>query len=159
MAELVIALVVLMVLVAGILQVGTLGIRHTRVVNESRREAARLAMGDAAPLASPRFMADRTEGDDATRYSRDDEYTPGDVNAFLAGIAAYADPDDLGRHRPDNPVSAMAGSPYPHLMFGLVEGRQEDSVPLWPIVRHLLYGADEVEVRGETWLIWTRGIY
>lgn len=159
MAELVIALVVLLVVVAGVIQVGTLGLRHMKVVNEARREAAVQAMGDDAPFAAPRYIADRREGGDATRYSRDDDYSVGDVSAFLAGIPAYADPDVLAAHRPDNVVTEMAGSAFPHLLFGLVEGQEEDSVPLWPIVRNLLYGADSVNVRGEAWLTWTKGLY
>jgi len=159
MAELIIALVVFMVLVAGIIQIGTIGVRHTKVMNEARRKAAVDAMGGLSPFSGPEFMADRTEGQDRVRYSRDDGYIEGDVANFQRGIVEYADPDDLERQRPGNIVSAVAQSTFPHLLFGMVEGRADDSVELWPVVRHLLYDADSVEIEGRAWLIWTKGIY
>jgi hypothetical protein len=53
----------------------------------------------------------------------------------------------------------MAGTPFPHLLFGLVEGRADDTVELWPVVRRLLYQADSVDIEGRVWLVWTKGIY
>lgn len=159
MAELVIALVVLLVLCAGMVQLGTLCLRHTAVMQESRREAAVLAMDTVSPFSAPNFMADRQEGDDGVRYSKDDQFLYGDVNAFLAGLPVYADPDALEQWAPGNIISETAGSQFPHLLLGLVEGSEEDSVTLWPVVRRLIYAADSVDVEGSTWLIWTKGVY
>ena len=53
----------------------------------------------------------------------------------------------------------MQRSSFPHLQFGLVEGDARISTPLMPVVRTLLYRADEVEVEGKAWLTWTKGIY
>jgi hypothetical protein len=159
MVELIIALVVFMVLVAGIIQIGTIGKRHTEMMNDAREEAAVEAMKDVSPFSSPEFMADRLEGDDAVRYSRDDGYKAGFVDDFQNGIVEYADPDALEQRRRGNVVSEMAGTPFPHLLFGLVEGRADDTVELWPVVRRLLYQADSVDVEGRVWLVWTKGIY
>lgn len=159
MVELIIALVVFMVLVAGIIQIGTIGKRHTEMMNDAREEAAVEAMKDVSPFSSPEFMADRLEGDDAVRYSRDDGYKAGFVDDFQNGIVEYADPDALEQRRRGNVVSEMAGTPFPHLLFGLVEGRADDTVELWPVVRRLLYQADSVDIEGRVWLVWTKGIY
>lgn len=159
MAELIIALVVVMVLAAGIIQLGTLGIRHTQVMGEARRIAAVQAMSDLSPFAGPNYIADRTPGADVTRYSRDDGYTAGDINAFQSKILAYAHPADLNGRVGNNVVSVTANSPFPHFMFGMAEGQATETVPLWPVVRRLLYNAASVDVAGDAWLIWTKGIY
>lgn len=159
LAELIIGLVVFMVLVAGIIQIGTIGMRHSMVMNDARRDAAVEAMAAVPPFSGPEYMADRTEGGDGVRYSKDDGFIAGSVDGFKSGIVDYADPDVLEQQRPGSVVTEMAGSPFPHLLFGLVDGRADDSVKLWPVVRHLLYDAESVDIEGHAWLIWTKGIY
>lgn len=159
MAELLIALVVLLVLCAGIIQLGTLCLRHGAAMQESRRKAAVLALDTVSPYSAPHFMSDRQEGNDGVRHSKDDGFAYGDVNAFLSGLPVYADPNELEQFVPGNIVSDMAGSQFPHLLFGLVKGSEKEEVALWPVVRRLIYDADSVEVEGNTWLIWTKGVY
>ncbi len=159
MAELVVALVVLLVLCAGILQLGSLCLRHSDAIAEARRKAAVRAMGSASPFASPHFISTRAAGADETQYSRDDETIAGDVNRLQTGIPSYAEPDTLSRYIPGNVFSDFSESPFPYLFLGLVDGSDEQDVPMWPIVRQLIYNADSVNVRGDAWLTWAEGVY
>ncbi len=159
MVEMIIALVVFMVLVAGIIQIGSIGVRHSAVMDKARQDAAIEAMADVSPFSGPEYMADRTEGGDGVRYSRDDGHVVGSIPDFQLGIVEYADPAELEQQRPGNVISAMADSPSPNLLFGMVDGQADDSVELWPVVRNLLYDAEAVEIEGHAWLVWTKGIY
>jgi hypothetical protein len=43
--------------------------------------------------------------------------------------------------------------------FDLVHGRvQSDRIELLPVVRHLLYDAEEIRITSDAWLTWTREI-
>ncbi|MEI7881230.1 MAG: TadE family protein [bacterium] len=157
--ELVVALVVIMVLVAGIIQICSMGVSHSKLMTSARWEAGQKAMLDASSFAAPKYIAECTAGNDGIAYSRDDDTTPGDVNIFQGGIVRYAKPDELNLRREDNPVSSLANSSFPQEMFGLVDGEARTSVPLIPVVRQLLYQSDSVELQGKAWMTWTKGIY
>jgi hypothetical protein len=159
LTELIVALVVLLVLVAGIIQISLLGILQTRTMTEARRQAGAKAMLEVSSFSGPEFIADREAGADQTRYSRDDGFSGGDLVAFQSGIVDYSRPADLNQQLPDNAFSELAISSLPQLQFGLVEGESRATLPLLPIIRTLLYSANEVEVLGKAWLTWTKGIY
>jgi hypothetical protein len=159
LTELIVALVVLLVLVAGIIQISLLGLLQTRTMTEARREAGAKAMLDVSSFSGPEYIADREVGADQTSYSRDDGFDGGDVATFQAGIVGYSQPAALDLQRPGNAFSELSRSAFPHLQFGLVEGEAHASTTLLPIVRTLLYRADTVEVEGKAWLTWTKGIY
>lgn len=157
--ELVVALVVVLVLLAGVLQVGWLGVHHSRAMTEARREAGVRAMLPEASFSAPRFIRNCTVGADGVAYSRDDGVVADVPTVLTDGIVSYAHPSQLDGIRPDNAVSALAKGALPEAMFGLVQGEKTDRVALLPVLRDLIYRADEVEVRGSAWLTWTEGIY
>ena len=159
LTELVVALVVLLVLVAGIIQIASLGLLHTRMMNEARRLAGVKALQDAPPFSGPEYIAERTAGGDGVTYSRDDGTRRGDASVFQARIVGYAQPDELERRKPGNAFTLLYRDSFPELQFGLVEGRSQATTNLIPIVRTLLYRADEITVEGRAWLTWTKGIY
>lgn len=157
--ELVAALVVILVLVAGTIQICSMGVSHSKLMTSARQEAGRKALQDASSFSGPQFIAACTPGADDIAFSRDDDVTPGNVALLNMGIVDYAHPDELNQRRVDNPVSVLANSSFPQELFGLVEGEAKVSVPLMPIVRELLYGSDSVELQGKAWMTWTKGIY
>lgn len=157
--ELVVALVVILVLTAGLLQIGSMGVHHSRLMSEARREAGRKALLEVSSFASPRFIGACTTGSDGIPFSRDDDTTPGDVALLGAGIVDYAHPDELDRRQPDNIVSVMAGSAFPQELLGLVDGEATTNVLLLPIVRQLIYDRESLPLHGKAWMTWTRGIY
>lgn len=159
MTEFVVALVCILVLVAGIIQISVIGLRHTRLMGEARREAGQRAMLETSSFSGPRFVAACGAGPDDVAFSRDDTKTDGDVSLLTEGIAAHAHPDELNGVRPDNAVSVLASSPFPHYLFGLIESKQEDSVDLIPVVRALIFRSDTMELKASVWMTWTKGLY
>jgi hypothetical protein len=157
--ELVVALVVILVLFASIIQVSLLGVHQSWTMGEARKLAGVKAMSAASSFESPRFIEACTVGRDGVAFTRDDDVTVEAPSVFTTGLAGYAHPTELNKIRPDNPVSVLAGSDMPQAMFGLVQGEKTDTVKLMPIISQLIYGADAVEVRGSAWLTWTKGIY
>lgn len=157
--ELVVSLIVILILVAGTIQISWLGVRHSKLMNEARQEAGQKAMSDASSFAGPKFISDCTVGQDDIAFSRDDDANNGDVGDFTIGVVNYAHPSDLDRVKRDNPVSAVAKSAFPQYMFGLVQGEKKDTVDLIPVVRELIYRKDSVELKGSAWMTWTKGLY
>ena len=159
MVEFVVALVVILVLVASIIQIGTMGVRHSRLMEEARREAGRKAMQAASSFAGPQFIGACTVGPDGIAFSRDDDVIEGDIGSFSAGIVSYAHISDLDAIRPGSPVSVLAGSPFPQYMFGLVDSERQETINLIPIVRELIYRQDSIVLKGKAWMTWTSGLY
>ncbi|MEI8350981.1 MAG: hypothetical protein WCG36_01585 [bacterium] len=157
--ELIVALVVILVLLAGIIQVGWLGVHQSRAMMEARRKAGVKAMMPVSSFAAPRFIRSCTVGADGIAYSRDDDLVPDDPAVVTDGIVAYAHPSQLDGIMPDNPVSALSKSVLPATLFGLVQGEQKDRIALVPVIRDLVYQADEIEVRGSAWMTWMEGVY
>jgi len=159
MVEFVVALVCILVLVAGIIQIAVLGFKQSKLMSEARREAGQKAMLEASSFAGPQFISACTVGPDETAYSLDDGKTEGDVSELTVGVASHAKPDDLNDFCPDNPVSTLAGSSFPQFLFGLVDSEKTERVELIPIIRELVYGKDAVELKGSVWMTWTKGLY
>jgi len=159
LAELVVALIVILVLFAGLLQIGQLTRAQLNALNEARGDAARLAMSDlyTRRFPGPQFIRDWDVGPDRARHSRDDAARPGDPGLVRLQIVAHARPDDLAARVPGNPVSdAMTRVPLIDA-YALVHGRSETrTVPLMPVVRHLLYDAEAIDINADAWLVWTQ---
>lgn len=159
MVELVVALVVLLVLFAGIVQLSSLGLLQTRMMTEARREAGAKAMLDVGSLSGPDYISERTAGPDEVRYSRDDGMSRADPGLFQAGMVRYAHPALLNEQCPSNAVSLLYETAFPELQFGLVSGEAHATTNLLPIVRNLLYRVDVIDIEGKAWLTWTKGLY
>ena len=157
--ELVVALVVVLVLTAGLVQLGSLGYQHTQAMTEARRQAAVLAMQPQPPFSGPHYIRNRTVGPDGSPYSRDDDYQAAFPATFNARVVQYAHPDRLQEVVSGNAFSELGSAQFPVDEFGLVRGRAATNVPLLPVVRRLIYAADKIEVQAEAWLTWTTGIY
>lgn len=159
MLEFVIALVAILVLVAGLLQIGRLTRVQLNALNEARADAARLAMSDVYTrrIPGPQFLRDWDVGPDRARHSRDDIPRPGDPGLVRLMILAHAKPDELAARVPDNPVSGLMNR-YPLIDgYALVHGRAEPrTVPLLPVMRHLIYNAEAIDIGADAWLVWTQ---
>lgn len=157
--EFVVALVCILALFAGLLQMGLLGIAQTQTMKEARRGAGQQAMRDTPLAPLPDYIQDWEPGPDGKTYSADDEIIDGDTGSFNARVLAHAHPLELDTVRPGNVISTMSGSASPHGSFGLVQGNDQRTVDLLPAVQHLIYGHETITIRSEVWLGWTQGIY
>lgn len=157
--ELVVALVVILVLCAGLLQISSLGVIRSGLMTDARREAGSEAMQPLPTFSAPAYIQDCTPGDDGTPYSKDDSYTSGDTADFINRSVSYSHPLVLDQHVPGNMFYDLVNSLVPQDLFGLTYGRSRETVPLLPVVRELLYASDTIEVEGKAWMTWTEGVY
>ncbi|MBN1669997.1 MAG: hypothetical protein JXR37_03125 [Kiritimatiellae bacterium] len=162
MIEFVVAIVAIVVLFAGLLQICRLCALHTETMTESRAEAGAYAMSDTYVLEGrgPDYIQDWKRGADRKRYSRDDRSSPADPSRVAKEIVAHAHPGDLAARLGMNEISALRASKYPVNEYMLVRGYgSRSAIDLVPVIRRLVYADDSVDVECETWLAWTRGIY
>ena len=159
LVELIVALVVILVLFAGIVQISWLGIHQSRAMVEARRLAGLQSMLTVSSFSGPLYIAAVTKGPDNVSYSKDDDVITGNPASFVSGITTYSHPADLNKYRPNNAVTVIDGSAFPQFMFGLVQGEKTETIALMPVISQMVYRADSVEVRGSAWMTWTKGIY
>ncbi len=126
---------------------------------QARREAGLAAMADASPFAGPDFIAGRTIGNDNATYSRDDGTTTADSSGFQFHVVRYGQPAEVRARLNANEISDLYGTAFPQLMFGFTHGEHRVVVTNMPIVRNAIYRDDRIEVRGDAWLTWTKGVY
>jgi hypothetical protein len=159
MIEFVVTLVAVLVLLAALLQIGQLGILHSKTLHDARERAGGDSLLPDPSYAGPDYIADWTPGPDGVAYSRDDRSRSGLAGGFEAGVVQPAHPQILAELRPANPISPLAGNPFPQLNFGLIQARVTATNATLPVVRRLIYAADPIEVEGQAWATWTKGIY
>ncbi len=158
LVEFAVALIAVMVLLAGLIQIGQLSRARTATLIAARRNAAVLALGASAPPAGAvPVISSWMPGPDGRRYTHDD-FAVGASNAMalprlLAGMARLGSVPQA----PPNAISRMAASGAAE--FGLVRGDAADTVPTLPVIRNLVYPRPEIELESEVWLTWTEGLY
>lgn len=155
----VVTLVAILVLLTAILQIGQLGILHSRTLHDARDHAGALSLLPNPTFAGPDYIADWTPGADGATFSRDDQSRSGWAGGFESGIVQPAHPQILAGYLPANPVSPLAGNALPQMNFGLIQAHANATNSTLPIVRRLVYAADSIEVEGRAWATWTKGIY
>ncbi len=147
--ELVVGLVAMLVVIAGLLQIGGLNRLHTRAMIEARGDAAQRVYGTVNTLDS-HYILDCTPGDDGRRYTRDDGFTLASFATFQDHVLDYAQLPALPLQnvRPGNPVDSLSVSPD----FDLVHGQMTYATNLFPIVRDLIYNANSIDVRADVFM-------
>jgi hypothetical protein len=164
MTELMVALVALLVLFAGLLQVVSLSRVHTDTMVEARRDAAKAAMQSGMVIAgAPQYIRDWQAGPDGRRYTLDDTHTDADPFAFQNNIIerAVIQPSDWTwiDKVPNNGLTWLHTSVNPVSCFGFVRGKDTETVPLLPLIQNLVYQAPQVEVQSTVWMTRMKGIY
>ncbi|MCX7818498.1 MAG: hypothetical protein N2652_04715 [Kiritimatiellae bacterium] len=159
--ELAIMLVAVMVIVAGLIQIGRLALVHLDTIHEARGLAAQYAMSDTyqSMMPSGLWIQEWDEGRDRRRHSRDDAPVIGSSHVLRQFVLPVARPSDLHARLPRNRVSRLQFAEQPIEEFEMVRASaQSRPVPLLPVVRHLLYRADTIRLESEATLVWTRGL-
>jgi hypothetical protein len=163
LVELMVGLVALVVLIAGIIQVAGLTRIQTDSLVEARREVANKLFLDSPVSALPEYIDDIDVGQDGKSYSSDDARSSGDQSLFKNTIASKAAGTasewNIMDALPTSPFSQLNNAPAPVTAFGLLHGDAEATVDTIPAVRSLLYDADQINVKCDVWMTWTRGIY
>ncbi|MBU0714407.1 MAG: pilus assembly protein [Verrucomicrobia bacterium] len=160
MVEFMVGLVVVLVLLAGLIQIGQLTHAHTRTMIAARAQAGQLAMASTRPVSeTASLISDWVLGVDLRRHTHDDMAMVTSNAVTLPGeLVGQAHLEQV----PNAPVSALStlrDSPNPAGDFFLVKGEASESVNILPIIRRLVYAHSTLEVESDAWLVWTKGIY
>lgn len=161
MIELMITLVALLAVVAGLLQIARLGRERSAAMQEARRQAGQYALSGtfALDMPGPQFLYDWRTGTDGRSHSADDEPVQAAERVVAEGLLAPARPDALAARVPGNAVSVLHDQSPLVGGFDLVHGRElTDEIPLYPVVRSLLYDAESIRITADAWLTWSRGL-
>jgi len=161
MVEFAVALVAIIILVAAMLQIGSLTVQHTHTMTEARRLASQQAMNPATPLIAldAQQIMDWNVGQDRHHYTPDDTAQGSSWMIVPDPVLSAAHPDNLAILVPSNAVSALSGGGLPAEVCGLVKGAHAQQVDILPIIRRLVYDGAFITVESKTWLTWTEGIY
>ncbi len=152
--ELVVGLVVMLIVFAGLLQIGGLNRLHTRTMIEARSDAAnRMFFGAATPDAH--YILDCTPGPDGRRYTRDDAFDTAAVGNFQGHVLAYAKLIPLEGVRPHNSINNLDTDPT---ALDLVHGQQTYATNLYPIMRDLVYGTNSIDVHSDVFMTRIEGL-
>ena len=158
--ELTVALIVIIVLLSGLVQVGKLGIKRADTMTRARAEAARLSMSEYYAPSGRGYLYTWLPGDDNKRYTQDDVpiYAAGTVDSIQA-VYDMARPEELADYLPANTLSHQGLLDNSADEFFLVHGSHSDSCQTLPAVRHFIYNRASIPLKSEAWLVWTEGIY
>ncbi|MEI7436247.1 MAG: hypothetical protein WCL16_05525 [bacterium] len=151
--ELVVGLVAMLVIIAGLLQIGGLNRLHTRAMIQARSEAAE-HMLSGATSTDAHYILDCTPGNDLRRYTRDDGFAPASSVNLQNHLLDYAQLELLQNARPNNPIVNLAANPD----FGLVHGQMTYTTNLFPIVRDLIYNANFIDVHADAFMTEIEGL-
>jgi hypothetical protein len=157
--EFVVGLIAVLVLFAGLYQLGLLAQAHTEVMINAREEAAENVITPKLNLKQAPYISSWNDGDDEVSYSADDESINGNIGAVSAGIVVFAHPEALGQSVGPNSISALAMAP--NLLMNNMQSGHDSSGPikLLPAVQNLLYAAESIELECEVWLVTGENIY
>jgi len=160
MVEFMVCLVVVLVLLAGLIQIGQLAHAHTRTMIAARADAGRTAI-DPSPSMSEtaQLISDWAPGPDLRRYTHDDTALstsnavtlPGE----LVGHAHLGNVPDM----PTNALTTLRNLPNPGGNFFLVKGEASESVPILPVIQRLVYPYPALVVESDAWLVRMEEIY
>lgn len=156
--EFVVGLIAMLVLFAGLYQLGLLAHAHTEIMINAREDVAEDFFMPVVNMEPPNYIAAWNDGDDEVNYSADDESTEGNIGAVSAGITVFAHPNELAQHVGPNPVSAANVAPD-LLMHGMQSGYDSVTVDVLPAVQNLLYAEESIELECKVWLVTGENIY
>lgn len=163
MVEFIVALVSVLALAAGLIQLTSLMVAHSRAMEKARKDAGLAAVMPIAPLSDPEFIRDWDPGTDTVPYSSDDEVVPSGAESMFETLFIERASTDSGwdfvAMSPSDKVTPLRTSLAPSAGFGMVEGSHTETVPLMPAVRSLLYDAPSVRVESRVWMTFCGGLY
>ncbi len=143
----------------GMLLIEALARAHTYTLNNARAQAGQDAIQKPYILRynAPSWISDWSTGRDKIQYSQDDQQVVGSPGNIIAGVVAHAHPADLSTYAPGNEISAASDTAGLMNELYLTHGRESYNVDLalFPLIRHIVYGADTITLKADVWLTWT----
>lgn len=162
MAELVVALICILIVVSGMLQLVLLGTADTNTLVEATSQAANRATSNVILSENFRPISDWEVGQDGFAQTKDDQPVRGNLQPISSRIAGATAPGgdwsalDNARH---DAISRLNHGMQPGTTFGLVSGEASESVETLPVATALFGLSDPVEVANTVWMTATGGLY
>lgn len=159
--ETVVALVALLAVFAALIQLSRLGRARTEALADARAEAGQHALYDdyTLPVPAPAFIYNWEVGDDGRSHSADDTAQESLSAAVDTGLLAPLHPEALAARLPGNALSDLQGRRPVVDAFDFVHGQvRSERMELLPVVRRLLYDADDIQITADAWLTWTQEV-
>ncbi len=161
MVELAVGLVVILVLFAGLIQIGRLANAHTQTMITARENAGYAAMSDElSDGGATAYILSWGVGPDGKSYTADDLLFPAPNAAqTVQAIASVASSDELADFLPGNTLSETGDGIGVTNIFFFVYGEGRAPVSTFPVIRSLIYNRPAIYAESQAWLVWTKGIY
>ncbi len=157
MIEFVIAILVVVIITAGILQFVELAGRKGELLGEIREVAGRRALSATASIGQrPDYILDWEAGSDELRHTADDEMRRGVAGGTLQGavvansVRTPADWSYLDQAH-NSAIPELNSSPLPTAALGLIHAERYDTITLLPAMRDWLVGKETITVGAELW--------
>ena len=164
MIELMLGVIMILILVAGGVQLADIMRHHSAIDARIRGDAGVIAMSPLLFLDTPDYILTWDGGRDRQRFTADDRRVPGDPAAIknIADHTARQGSQDwgvfLGLHQPSS-IEALHQTPVPMMALGFVGVRCTVQVPVSDIVQELVYASPEVKEQEDCWMPVMRGLY
>ena len=158
--EFCIGLIAILAVFGGLIQLGRLGLIRMENRVEATRIATELSMADGDVTSTISYLYEVSDGPDTLSYSEDDLQRNGNADEAYDRLGARMQPGLVGAYDAGSPIAGMGGPGEMLDEMGFVRGTAwEMSIPILPVVRNLIYDADEVDLVSEVWMTQTGGIY
>lgn len=157
MIEFMVALLVVVILVGGLVQLTSLYTTHTRIMNEARGNAGERAINPITVADTPEFIVDWEPGRDGVTYTADDEPVTDSAAVLQARITAktVAQTEDwaLVEDAQNTGVIDFRGSLAPNNHFGLIGETVEEEMPLEAgLISRWVYPSESITIAEEVWM-------
>ena len=159
--EFCIGLVGILTVIAGVFQLGVLGMGRTEArVEAVRRASERSMLPESAGVYLPRFVYQMDAGRDGFTYSVDDRMIGGGAGEAYDRLAAPMVPNQMRVYSPRSEVSQMRDEDDMLIAMGLVPGTgRTNSIPVLPVVRRLFFNRHTVDIDVQVWSTRTGDIH
>lgn len=162
MVEFCIGLIAMLTVIAGIFQLGRMGIARTDARVEATGTASALSMTDSS--GSYRlirtYIRQNNEGADTRSYSVDDVRILGNPNEVYDQLVMPNQPNLLRGYAPTNTLANIQNAVDLMGETGLVRSTaSENNIPVMPIIRRLFFDQNTVDIDVTVWSIRTGDFY
>jgi hypothetical protein len=153
----------IVVVLLAMLELTKLAMSHTNVMHEARTDVAEDMQSEVVLFPTADFLQSWDAGNDAKRYTADDETIAASPESFYNTTVeqSVADASQWGLiGQVPNRLSTLHNSPAMiSASLGLLRGDASETTQLLPGFQRLVYGAESITIESEVWMPWTKGIY
>ncbi len=156
MVEFVIAILAVVIIVAGFFQLMEIVGERGKILRSIRGETGKKALSPGLLLDRPDYIREWKEGEDEFRHTADDESVSGSISVTLgAGVVEHSVSDSGDWTYLDNAVNSDLASLRGGLSaaaLGLVHEKETEKIYLMPAMRNWIVGKEYVLVGSELWM-------